>query len=345
MSRRTMTLIALALTLSGTSACDEAPEAAFGADGEVALRPGSFGSGILLNTSASGEWAIDHLDTNFGTELDGVSLEKVIVQGKEKGMDVALEAVWVKNGVILGKGNGQEFSGSDFVNSTWYLSTPKATLQTREMTIAAITVDPNGVYRYSFVYPNDPANYGLHLYNWAAEKEALEQKDKPAAAVALCKPDEITGSIEAVVYGDVYVDMKTGEMSDRPNTMNLACVSGGVGKAGAIFGFLPHVHGIEALEVGTRTVRADYCGDGDSYTKPGNGLYLKDVFGEHDFGQGASNPTEAIWTRKGAACLDTPRDAAFDYYSVDCGSGPLTPCKDADVGSFAGALMHSRAPI
>lgn len=356
MSRRTYQLLALALTLSGTSACDEAP-GAFGA-GEVALRPGGFGSGgVLINTSATGDWAVPHLDLNFGSEIDGVILESVIVKGKEKFEEVKLEKVWVTKGQIFGQYQNWVFSGAEFEGSRWNLRMPNSqTAPERVMTIDKYNLDVEGHHRYVFLYPNDPL-YGLHFFNFfnsfnnklseeelAKLKESQEQTDdEQTQNLAVCAPDpDNGGSIEALVYEGVYVDMTTGEAKDAPGIMQIACVSGGTGKAG-LWNFLPYNLGLEAFETGVRMVRADYCGDGDSYTQPGNQLYLRDVFGMHDFGQAANNTTEAIMSRKGALCLDTPRDANFDYWSVDCGSGPLLPCKDAKLEDFApDGLMHSK---
>lgn len=348
MSRRLMTLTALALTLAGTSACDEVPEAAFGAGDAVALRPSS--GGILLNTSASGEWAIDHLDTNFGTSLDKVSLDAIVLQDvMEKGMTVKLDAVWTEKGELHGKSKYGEHKGDDFLNSIWYLATPAASGATnRQMTISEHNIDAAGFHRYVFLYPNDPA-YGWHIYTLQGggiKNVGEKTEEKPPENIALCAPDpETNGSIEAFVFGDLYVDMKNGKMTDRKDTLMLACVSGGVGKAGGLWEYAPFAYGVDVLEAGTRMVRADYCGDGTSYTKPGNQLYAKDVFGVHDFGQGAGNVTEAIWTREGAACLDTPRDGAYSYADVDCGGWTPMWCKDLEMSDFGpDAVMHSKAP-
>lgn len=346
MSRRTNLALALALSLSGASACDEVPEAAFG-DGEVALRPGGYsGGGVLLNTSATGEWAVDQIDLNFGNDLDGLILKAVTIKGKDKDNLVKLDKVWVKNGEILGAAQGTMYSGVDFLTSTWYLHTPSAVfLKDRQMTISAITVDPTwGNYKYTFVYPNDPAGYGIHFYG-PSGGGGKEKDQEKTSTLAVCAPDPVTGSIEAVIYSDMYVNMTSGDMKDFPGAMSLACLSGGVGKAGGIYGFFPYLYGVEVLQAATRMTRDDFCGDGTSYTKPGNAFYEEDVFGLHNWGAGAGNTTEAIWTAKGAACIDTPRDPAFTYADVDCGGWTPMYCKDMTVGDIGPeALMHTRVP-
>lgn len=353
MSRRTYQLLALALTLSGTSACDEAP--AFGA-GDVALRPGGFGSGgVLVNTSATGDWSVAQLDRNFGNELDGVTLTSIEINAgaKYENMVVTLEKVWVEQGELRGSWKWLEFKGAAFIGSKWNLKISGSPTPDRYMTIDQYTIDAEGHHRYVFMYPNDP-NYGPHLFNLMMfGKESLEQQtddkektdERPANSLAVCAPDvENGGSVEALVDIDVYVDMTTAEAKKVPDVLSINCLSGGVGKARK-WNFWPHEVGIDAFVTAVRAVRADYCGDGGSYTKPGNQLYLEDRFGYHNFGNAAGNKTEAIWTSKGAACLGQPRDSVFDYWDVDCGGGPPQECKDSwTMGDFSDAFMWSKIP-
>jgi hypothetical protein len=348
MSRRTYQLLALALTLSGTSACDEAP--AFGA-GDVALRPGGYGTGgILINTSATGDWAVAHLDRNFGVELDGVVLDSVVVKGNDKIEEpVALDKVWVKEGQIFGSWKWVEFSGADFEGSQWNLKIAGSqNAPERTMTLDKYVLDAEGRHRYTFLYPNDP-NYGYHFWNFnylfsklnpgTRSDEEPQQQD-----LAVCAPDpDNNGSVEALVYGDVYVDMDNGTVKERLDTINIACLSGGVGKAG-LWGYLPYVVGLDFFEAGVRTVRADYCGDGGTFTKPGNSVVLRDSFPVYpDFGQYAGNPTETIMGVKGALCLDFPRDSNWDPADVLCNGNQLPLCKDAKLEDFApDGLIHSK---
>lgn len=361
MSRRTYHLLALALTLSGTSACDEAP--AFGA-GDVALRPGGYGTGgILINTSANGDWAVPHLDIDFGTDLDGVALKSIVVKGKEKFQTLTLQKVWVKDGQLFGKWEWIEFSGKDFVGSEWNLKIPGSQFAPeRKMTLSDYVVDAGGRHRYTFLYPDDAA-YGFHFWNFnylfsklkpkEIEELTLQQikeqqkngKDE-VKQLAVCAPDpDNNGSIEALIYGDIYVDMTTGKVQERPGTIALACLSGGVGKAG-LWDFLPYKVGIEYFEAALRTVRADYCGDGETYTKPGNAVVLKDTYPVYpDFGQYAGHKTEAIWGVKGAFCLDYPRDSNFDAEDVICNGEPLKLCKDLTLKDFdPDGMIHSKLP-
>src|SRR5690606_27656085 len=109
------------------------------------------------------------------------------------------------------------------------------------------------------------------------------------------------GSLEAVLYEDLHVDMKQGDGQEMPDLINIACDQGAVAKAG-IWGYKPYELGVEHFIAGVRMVRADYCGDGDSWTKPGTAIGIRDVWGINKF----SDPdpkTEAFWTEKGAACV------------------------------------------
>ena len=93
-----------------------------------------------------------------------------------------------------------------------------------------------------------------------------------------------------------------------------------------------------------RVVRADYCGDGDSWTTVGNALQLKDQWGYSTF----NNPgaTEALWGENGAVCLGTPRwQGVYSYSDVTCNGNKIEPCKEnADLGTYQGTQFWSTLP-
>lgn len=66
---------------------------------------------------------------------------------------------------------------------------------------------------------------------------------------------------------------------------------------------------------------ADYCGNGNHFTILGNPITWKALVGPDDFDQAVAS-NEAIWSGRGAVCLDTPRYAAPK--SVLC-DGQLIP--------------------
>ena len=117
-----------------------------------------------------------------------------------------------------------------------------------------------------------------------------------------------------------------GDIKHRPNTLYIGCLAGGVGKAGT-WGFWPDetlsgpkprgsLDFLENFEAAVRMVRADYCGDGKSYTDVGTQIvvdYQWPVLVATDKWSrpsAPSDPLEALWTPQGAACVETPRERA-----------------------------------
>lgn len=94
-----------------------------------------------------------------------------------------------------------------------------------------------------------------------------------------------------------------------------------------------------------RVVRADYCGDGDSWTTVGNALQLKDKWGYSGFA-GTPGPTEALVDRQRRRL---PRYAALGYrvqvLGTTCNGAKLEPCKlDADLDTYANTVFWSTLP-
>ena len=64
-----------------------------------------------------------------------------------------------------------------------------------------------------------------------------------------------------------------------------------------------------------RVIRADYCGDGQPFTFPGNSLLIKDNFSAGQEGTTLADvytnigslKLEAMWDQHGILCIDTPR--------------------------------------
>lgn len=85
----------------------------------------------------------------------------------------------------------------------------------------------------------------------------------------------------------------------------------------------------------TRLVRADYCGDGNSYTQGGQWVNLYDGLGvqQDEVGWAA----EAEWDEGGARCLSSQARARVPV--VCAGREPLPPC--GAQGPGAGALLRS----
>jgi hypothetical protein len=55
-------------------------------------------------------------------------------------------------------------------------------------------------------------------------------------------------------------------------------------------------------------MRADYCGDGRSFTTPGVPVELHDRAGRRSRAHARPTSFEAVWGRQGAICVRRPRD-------------------------------------
>jgi hypothetical protein len=123
---------------------------------------------------------------------------------------------------------------------------------------------------------------------------------------------------------DITVDEFTGDMAPRKDTLYLACTSGAVGKA-IVWGYRPWERPLPEFEVATRMVRADYCYDGMSWTETGMPIQVKDKYGINTFLY-ANDPTEIVWTKTKAACVNTPRNPTYGGAQVTCNGVALPTC-------------------
>lgn len=267
----------------------------------------------VLNTHVLNGLPVDALDLT-GTPYHDIALLSISVPNHD-GPD-ELVAVEASKGVLFGTGqSGKKYTGAELVGSLWELEDQRfnpPVLTTMEIT--AFHQQPNHA-RYTFVHSSGAT--------WDKE-------------MANCDTDEYTGESSAILLQDLEVE-PDGSMHDTASMLYFGCVSGAVGKS-VVWGYSPWDHGFDAHQTATRVVRADYCGDGVSWTEVGTGLQLEDVFGEWSFlDQGQS--TEAIWTPDGAVCLKEPRLAQ----QVQCANGVTLPnCNDDVLDDHPGALIHTK---
>jgi ADYC domain len=90
----------------------------------------------------------------------------------------------------------------------------------------------------------------------------------------------------------------------EPGAFEIVCTSGALGKC-VRFGYLPWGDAAmrDIYNACIRTVRADYCGDGEGTTR--NGMVI-DLYDDHGVQKPANDPTqdfEAGWTAAGAVCV------------------------------------------
>jgi len=337
MMSRTHLFLALALSLSAASACDEALDSDFAADDDIAFRPGGFGSsGLKLNTNALGDHPLHELNRK-GEIHENVELVAVYIRTlyKDKVIYLKLEEQWSEKGQLYGRIQGTIYKGKDFVGSRWDINTYGGGIVKRMMTVHSYRYDPaDGNHKYVFAYPKD-ATYGMHFYT------KKYQYIKDSNMLAACANESGEG-LEAVVYEDLHVDMTSGYVSQKDSLINIACLDAGIGKA-ALWGYRPWDIGYYQFMGAIRVIRADYCGDGDSWTRAGTALDVEDKWGINTFFD-PTLKTETLWTPKGAACVTRPRRPEFQLTGVECGGWKPPECKDAKIGDLGDTYYMTKAP-
>lgn len=151
--------------------------------------------------------------------------------------------------------------------------------------------------------------------------------------------DEYGEAFPAVLLKDVW-DPETGErVTPRPSgAVTLACVDAALGKC-AVWGYRPwaSVKGeplADYHQACTRMVRADYCGDGVSYTQTGTPIHVLDELGIEEKSPDGAYAVEAEWSPDGAVCLNAANTRLPDL-DVAC----ELPACGADFAS--GGLIQS----
>lgn len=104
-----------------------------------------------------------------------------------------------------------------------------------------------------------------------------------------------------LVLGKGISISSNGSVISNPGKLFAACTDSAPGKA-ALWGYPPSKNRTE-FEATIRVIRADYCGNGISYTQEGKVI----DFVDHNFTASSNRPLEAIWDHHGAICVEHPR--------------------------------------
>ncbi len=130
-----------------------------------------------------------------------------------------------------------------------------------------------------------------------------------------------------------------------PGLVTYSCSDGVIAKC-VDWGYAPWVTGAELHAACTRLARADYCGDGVSWTLEGTTLDVYDALGVRAEPPGSRLEFEAAWTSRGAACLSRTRydvrDAAGDAIVPWC-RATLPACSSLDEAAQLGAVLAQRS--
>jgi hypothetical protein len=241
-----------------------------------------------------------------GMEMNGVSLnDEVTLQGS------TLVGVHLEGSTLTGtRRDGTVVSGADFVGA-------KLKGWTSSGTKVQIRID--GYSEAGDVSSYD-ATYATDQDQW--------------------KPVCTSGGSAILLSGTWNVD---GSRTPSDTVVTFACPGGALAKC-VDFGYAPwrSQDGTSLApyhQACTRAVRADYCGDGTSYTQDGTLINLYDVIGVQS--DAVDWTPEAEWSEGGASCLSGLATRATT--PVPCAAAKVTSRCGAR-GPSAGALLVTELP-
>jgi hypothetical protein len=228
---------------------------------------------------------------------------------------ISADRVKALDGEIQASAGTSSFSGQTLVGSRWELTLVSGTTETPAVMWISSATNNQGAWQYTFQHHDNLGNVAY-----------------------LCEPD-LNGAATAVPLADITVNATTGDLLTRSNTLYLACTSGAIGKA-VTWGYLPWDITIPEFEAVVRVVRADYCGDGQSWTTSGTAVQIKDIWGVSTFAN-ATATNEAVWGQAGALCMNQARVAGQG--PVSCGGVPIATCATSvSLTSMPGALVWTK---
>lgn len=231
-----------------------------------------------------------------GISLNGVKVENVTFEGS----------------LLKGTVGKQQISGTQFtgVMIEVNFADPKAT--NYKFRIDEVTLDAEAaakgfkdVWRYRVSMWTSISNTWVSLCNDSA--------GRPADLIPLL---------------GMYWDQATGNRIDDPNSLTLACKDGALEKCTHV-GYRPWATGTicksqrsknctqislkDHHQACTRMLRADYCGDGVSFTENGTLLDIFDYLSPPVALREESWDIEARWLTTGALCLSKPRHPELGF--------------------------------
>ncbi len=313
---RALPLATLGLALALAPACDDP---AVDDIGEISQRDGEGQGGPTFNTNVIDTSDLPAIDTQGGT-LDGVELLKVVVDDNGTMVMVDSDSLRVTEGTIEGEVSGTTIDGFAFLGSVWTFDVNGTQVS---MTLEQIeTSDAAGLY-------NPDNYYDLLMLDPERLVYTFSYGESPNI-VRTCEYDTVAGA-RAVLYGDIYVDHGNGDITERDHTIYFGCISGAVGKA-ALHGYAPDSPSkpsvtVDEFELAVRAVRADYCGNGTSYTNVGNALTYDDRYDINEHTE-VGFVTEALWeTGVGATCVNRIRSTGLiPLTGLNCGDRTIKKC-------------------
>lgn len=313
---------------------EPAPEEVWGPD----FRGWGYSSStVQLNTNILNGASLDTvrfgLPTSYGARVDWIYSA---VHGEFLDMD----SVEVVDGAVRGyTETGAFVSTQSFDGSIWYFSgggTDAVALLEDVRHASEVGLANEGSKLMTTL---DPDRF---VYKWTSpDAPAVGTKVDPKTGWGgvydgshTC-PVDSAGDVWTVMYRGMLVNEATGDVTSATWAPNeyayIACLGGRIGKT-SMWGYAPDNPSpsrpdlsLADFEGAHRMVGAEYCGDGKSYTRPGEAVTLKDKWSINQQAADATND-EAVWSTNGAVCLGTPR---WEYYpsaaAIVCGNGRVIP--------------------
>jgi hypothetical protein len=133
---------------------------------------------------------------------------------------------------------------------------------------------------------------------------------------SLCPSTSPENQWFTLIAGEIY-DRANHTVTSSPRSVSIACVGEAAAKM-KLMDFHPRGNRGASVDERTATLRmitGDYCGDGTPYTATGVPVAWRDADGLIE-PPTEENYLEAMWTKDGARCLDTPR--YFDRDTIHC---------------------------
>ena len=259
-----------------------------------------------------------------GTSFTGPGMPVNVAYALFDGASVngrTLDSAWLEGTVFHGMRNGHELSGLDFDNSSFQASLLDGT----PLSLRVVDIDRED-------FPNsDVWSYLVQFRagNGTWHPLCMDANNNAVYAIAL---DGRWNYGRGVPTGGDHVD--------DPSAFTFACKGlGAIAKCVFPIGYKPWetVNGVSLApyhQACTRALRADYCGDGNSWTVNGRKIDLWDGIGV----QQSSRPFwlfEAEWTDGSAACVTTQR--VIDLRNV---LGTVSRCILSRVSLTCGFQSH-----
>jgi len=292
-------------------------------------------NGLVMNGLVMNGLVMNGLVMN-GLVMNGVLVDGVLLSG------AALGGISIVNSSvsITMPGTGKVLAGTQLKGLIAYVSMQDQATQK--------------IVKYIFKIDNvilDTANKNnkdVWLYQISYQIEGSQSWQ------SICK-DYSGNPAPAIPVRGFYWNELTGARVDDPNGGTLACYEGAVGKCISV-GYRPWASAQQCTGSGkskkctaislkdhhqacTRMMRADYCGDGKSYTVNGTVLDIFDYLQPPVVLQEEKWQMEARWTPTGASCLTERRHEEIKF--PGCKGRKLRECEAYCAASDRGLVVST----